>query len=549
MLAIRNEFIWKAGGNQIIDGDNIMKRTFEILILSAMFLFVMAGCGGSGGGGGTAATTTNNPPVVQPPAQTLPKLGGFDFKIQKGDYWEYGWDSAHSYFASSGSNQSGQKSFFRITLGDPVTIGDVSYYEMMLSGNPSTTAKPIGKYIGISKYQLITLGSDKTTQIVIFDAWLNKWYGSGFFTSFPSNKLFQGTLSIIKNDYINQSAYEVRVSAQSSQCEYFPGVGNVCGGNYNENLDEREYYIAAVGPAGMYKHSSISDPSSSDGGWWASDTTHIGLVSSSLRGDAVDYQLEVEPNNKIAEATPISIPAKIKGDDANEEILGGTTIVSTGGTSVIEVEANNTPSAPQTITIPSVISGNILEGDAGTSVSGLQTGSGGTYTATFEDWYKFTLPTGKHVNAVLDFAGSGSDLDMYLFSYDGVSTLTTHANSISDNIKSGIYSETINKSLLAGSYYFAIDASSTPSRANYKLTLSTFDSYIKVGDWFSFTLASQSQVTIKVAGGASFVLMDIAGSNTLASGSSSGISINLAAGSYLIGVGDIGSYTLDVTSP
>lgn len=525
--------------------------------LNVRFFLVMAltlaGCGGGGGDSPPPAanTGTNTPPAdnTSPAA-----ISGFDFTVSEGDFWEYGWDYHYTYTSAYSSSNSTSRSNFRITLGAPVTVSGVTFYEMLLSGNTKSgqynDLKPSGKYLAVSGNKIITLGADGITQKIIFDGQEGSWPGSGFFTTFPSSTLFEATASTISNDYINQSAYRVSESSSSSQCQYFPGVGTICGGDYNENLDAREYYIPDVGPVGYYGYSSMSDWSSPDGGWSSSNTTNVGLTASSLRGDTVDYDLEVEPNNQIAQATPITLPARIKGDSVSEAYLGGTTAMPMGVVSITEVEANDSPSAPQVVNIPSSITGNALDGDANTSVE-VQTAPGGQiYTTTFEDWYQVTLGTGKTLTATLNFPSTGADLDMYLFSPDGVGSVIIQANSINDNIGTNVYSEQMSKYLAAGTYYVAVDAFNTPNgRANYTLNISTGDSTINIGDWFSFSLASQTQVTVLVTGGPNFVLTDSTGSTTLASGGAGGSSATLAAGSYLIGVSDGGAYTLEVTSP
>jgi hypothetical protein len=139
---------------------------------------------------------------------------------------------------------------------------------------------------------------------------------------------------------------------------------------------------------------------------------------------------------------------------------------------------------------------------------------------------------------------------MYLFSLEGTSTVVIHANSVEDNVATSDYSEHISQYLSAGTYYVAVDAFNTPAgRIDYTLALSTGDSAIDIGDWFSFSLAYQGQVTITVTGGPSFVLTDSSATTTLASGGASGTSITLEAGSYLIGVSDDGTYTLEVETP
>ena len=524
-------------------------KPWNLYLIISLTIFNLSCSGGSSSGTPSDDNDDNTGDDTNGP--TEPAIPGFDYTLSKGDFWEYGWDYQSSYVASSGSSSSSAKSNFRITLGDAITVDGVSFYEMLLSGNTRAAQykdlQPNGKYVGISDNQLILLESDQTTRKILFDAQTGYWPGGGIFTTFPSSTLFEATLSSISNDYINQAAYRVSESSSSSQCEYFPGVGTICGGDYNENLDEREYYIEGLGPVGYYGYFSISDWSSPDGGWSSSNTTNIGLAACSLRGDSVDYELEVEPNNQIGEATAITLPAKIKGDSTTEAYLGGTTAVTVGVISVSEAEPNNSPFSPQVVDIPSSISANILSGDDATTVDVEATPGGTQYTASFEDWYELTLGSGSTLDVSLNFPNSGADLDMYLFSLEGASTVIIHANSVEDNVATGDYSEQISQYLSAGTYYVAVDAYA--GGADYTLALSTGDSAIDIGDWFSFSLAFQSQVTIMVTGGPSFVLTDSSATTTLANGGASGTSITLDAGSYLIGVSNDGAYTLEVNTP
>jgi hypothetical protein len=481
-----------------------------------------------------------------------PEIEGFNFPLQQGDFWEFGWDYSHTYTSAHSSSSGKYNSTFRVTLGAPMTVNGTTFYEMLISGNTvagdRANVKPNGKYISVSDNKILVLDSGGANQQTLFDGQTGFWPGSGFFAQFPESTLFTATLSTISNDYINSAAYKVSESDSSSQCQYFPGIGNICGGDYNENMDEREYYYEGVGPVGYYSHFSMSDWSSPDGGWSASNTTNIGLTASSFRGDSVDYVLEVEPNNEIDAATAITLPAKVRGDNESEDDLGGTTTVSLEMTSVDETEPNNSPSAPQTVAPSSAISGDTENGDANYAVEIPAYGGVTAYTATFEDWFQVTLGSSSKLDVTLDFAGTGADLDLYLFSFSG-SNLIIQARSIEDNVADATSSEMISKSLSSDTYYVAVDAYKTDSgRADYDLAISTGANTVNVGDWFSFSLGSQAEVFIKVTGGPAFVLTDATATLTLASGGSSGESASLPAGSYLIGVTDDGPYTLEVTS-
>lgn len=484
----------------------------------------------------------------------LGESDGFDRDFCEGAFWEYGWGYKSSYSASGSSSSSSYSSTFRVTLGQPMTAGSMTFYEMLISGTTDAgdnrNMRPRGAYLADSDGRIFTLSSDGTTMKTLFDLQTGFWPGGGFFTDFPNTTLFMATLGTISNDYMEEQAYFVRESESTSQCQNFPGIGLVCGGDYDENMDEREYYIEGLGPVGYYAYFSVSDMSGSGGGWSASNTTHIGLTACSLRGDTVDYTLEIEPNNQIAEATQITLPAKVGGGSVSETYLGGTTAVSVGTSSVNEAEPNDSPFLPQTVDIPSLITADALNGDAFTSVSVSPSPSVPNYTATFEDWYKVTLGTNETLNVSLDFSGTGADLDMYLFSLENESSVITHANSVDDNVESNVYREEIIKFLSSGTYFLAVDAFATShGRADYTLGVSIGDDLVDICDWFSFSLASQTEVTITVTGGPSFVLMDSTGTNTLNNGGAAGTSMTLSSGSYLIGVSENGPYTLEVTSP
>jgi len=508
-----------------------------------MSLLLFGGCGGGGGGGGTPPPSQNTPVDTSAPA-----ISGFDFALQEGDFWEYEWDYEWSYHDAWSSSSAEYASRFRITLGVPIEVNGILFYEMILSGTAVAGDRkdftPAGKYLAVTRNQIITLEADGVTQTVIFDAAAGAWPGSGFFTSFPSDTLFEATLSTISNDYINEAAYQVSESASSSNCQYFPGVGTICGGDYDETLKAREYYIAGLGPVGLYTYSGISDSE-----WSSSSQADIGLTASSLRGDTLPYLLEVEPNNQIDAATPILLPARIEGDGVSEAKFGGTTAVQVNVIAAAESEPNDSPSAPQAMDLPAGISGDVMAGDPNTSVEVQASPDGTPYTTTFEDWYEVTLGTGQTLNIQMRFPGTAADLDMYLFSLDASNNVTIHANSVDDNIGQNEFDEQMSRYLSAGTYYVAVDAWDTPTRAAYTLDISTGSSSIDVCDWFSFSLPAQARVTIAVTGGPGFVLADAAMSSVLANGGAQGTSINLPAGTYLIGIGQGGAYTLDVTSP
>jgi len=519
-------------------------------------VFTLTACSGGGGGGssdttgGSSSTDTSGDGSGDGSTTTV-AINGFDFTLAEGAFWEFAWDYYSAYVAAGVNSTTDTSSHFRITLGAPVVKDGVNFYELLLTGNTraddNEDLAPDVKYIGISGNKILALDATATTVTTLFDAQTGFWPGGGLFASFPSDTLFEATLGTIANDYINQAAYKVTESASTSQCEYYSGIGTICGGDYNQNLSEIEYYDADIGPLGLYSSYSISN---SD--WALTTTTNIGLTSASLRGDAVDYVLEVEPNNQVSEATAITLPAKVKGDATSETRLGGSTMVPLTMAIVTESEANDSPLTPQPVaTLPAKISGDVLEGDANTPVSNLPGSSPGTPNS-LEDWYKVTLDAPATLNAKLDFSGSVADLDLYVFTLSlDQTTLTGQVASYADNINdTHVYTESVSKSLAADTYYLAIDAydTSTSGRVNYGLTVYTSDLAINVIDWFSFTLTQQTQLTISTSNGASFVVTNASGDVTYANGSSA-TPVALDAGSYLVGVAATGEYQLDIVTP
>ena len=76
---------------------------------------------------------------------------------------------------------------------------------------------------------------------------------------------------------MDDAAIVVSQSASSSNCEYFSGVGTICGGDADESLTVREFYKEQIGPVGFFKYAAYSDLSGTDG-WSSSNKTEVGLV-------------------------------------------------------------------------------------------------------------------------------------------------------------------------------------------------------------------------------------------------------------------------------
>jgi len=271
------------------------------------------------------------------------------------------------------------------------------------------------------------LGStDGTNLSIIFDAQNGFWPGGGFFVDEGTSALNQAqnsTISTVHNvtQYISGTAIKTGLSSSQSTCEYYPGVGNICGDS-SYNFSQWEYFKPYVGPYGYYYYNTYSDCGGGfcSGGTWE---RFVGLVSSSLLGDSVDYVLENEPNDSPSSAQILS---------------NGVAVVG---------EAN--PSFP--------------DSSAGWNVTGLGILAGPDIynNSIIEDVYKITIPssgTNIPVTINLDFSnissGATPDYDLYLINSNGTSTI---ASSISDNTSTKNYTEQISTTLPPGTYIIGVE--------------------------------------------------------------------------------------------
>jgi hypothetical protein len=535
-----------------------------LIIVLCLGLISIIGSNG-GGGGGTAATDTTtdgdgNGDTGEDGTTSPPAFSGFDFTLSEGDFWDYSWDYSYSYTGSTGTTTENDSGTFRVTLGSSKEIEGVTAYEAEVTGKSqvdSTDLAPRWDYLALSGNKF--MGSeDGTTLTTIFDAQEGAWPGSGFFASFSSDDLFTATEGTINNDYISEPAISVGESSSSSQCEYFPGVGTICGGDYNENDSKTEYYKENIGPIGYHKYFSMSDMTSTFD-WWSTTTEiNLGLVASSLQGDTGDYDLENEPNDSPDTAQTANLPSTIKGSGS---VADGTTAIVNG---IQEAEANDSPNDPQSLNGPILVTGDAKMDDSSYNFS--YTSGSTNYSVDAEDWYTFILNSQTAVTITLDFQESSTaDLDLYLFD-DQFSTML--GLSVADNPNTGNPTETITKTLNDGTYIIAVDAYAPPDyRTDYTLNLfysGEKDNEQEIEDWFTFTLDSQSDVTITLdfEGGTSrdfdLYLLNSSADTVLASGRGDNpttsdftetITETLNAGTYLIGVdaySGSGDYTLEV---
>ena len=274
----------------------------------------------------------------------------------------------------------------------------------------------------------------------------------------------------------------------------------------------------------------------------------------------VDYILENEPNNSVANAMPLTLPVTLHGDALNEgdTLNGGWTAIVLN--TVDEVEPNDSDTGAQALTLPVMIRGTVSETDSGTLTS-----VSSTYQASIEDWFHWQNDP-QDLRFFLEYdASSGADLDIMV---GGLSFFDSYG--ITNNIVSGVYQEEIFLNSLnqtSGTYRVVVDAFDTPNGpVDYTLRVDTFTTTVggssrlaneaPVADWFRVNLPTSQSLSINVSGGPIVVLTDATSATTLAVGMPATLGGNatiqtapLAAGNYLIGVSDESVvYNLEVSA-
>ena len=476
-------------------------------------------------------------PTCPAMAQPYP---GFSLALFEGVFWDFQWDYDYDYVSSFGPDSEQDSGTFRVRLGSPILINGITAYEVQVTGKSkaagSTELGPRWRYLASVNNQI--LGStDGATLVILFDGQTGRWPGSGLFSAYSSNKLFVAQASQISNNYINEPAIAVSQSSSSSQCEYFPGVGTICGGDYSTSDIKTEYYKGGIGPVGHYKYFAISDMTNQY--WWSSTTTiHVGLVASSLRGDKVFHVFEKEPNDFPAGAQIAIIGGGIKGFASDTDQGTLMTLSQTA-----EIEPNDHPQQTgQALTLPTLINGDIKEDD-GATVINFQYG-GQTWQRRIEDWYTFTLTSQTRVQVELNHQGpTGAEIQLYLFRDTGTTSMGQmwcfeEIQSPTTTVRS------VDCVLDAGKYLIAVDDwDAGGARKGY--TLDVLNGKRSTEDFYSFTVITPGTVILELNhenSSASFdlYLFDAGANNLLGSDSGPGqqgrIEINLNPGAYVVGV-------------
>lgn len=381
------------------------------------------------------------------------------------------------------------------------------------------------------------LGSeDGTTLTALFDGQIGAWPGAGFFTSISSSALVTGNDGQIDDDYITESCIVVSQSDSESQCEYFPGIGNICGDS-SYSWTENEYYKEGIGPIGYYYYNTFSDC----GGGFCSGATwthNVGLVASSLQGDTADYDLESEPNDSPGTAQAMTPSRDIHGYCRDED--GGTDMTLN---EIPEVEPNDHPQqTAQILNQPTMVDGDIKDDDSYTAIDFDYISN--NYQRAVEDWYTFTLTSAATVNVELNHEGPAStQIQLYLFNDTGTTSMGD-VLVFDEQSEPTTTTRSIMGALGSGTYLIAVDAWDTDS-VSVDYTLDFLGSTREIEDFYSFTLNAQTTVTITMnvedsSADLDLYLYDENGATLIESGIAGGtqesITTTIGPGTYIIGV-------------
>ena len=217
-------------------------------------------------------TPGNETPENEPAAVAA----GFDFELETNLVWEIVWQSSKS------SNYAGDKSsehhegVLRISLGQPKTIAGIQGFAVSASGDiPKNSRATSWKYLANDGGRI--LGSENgSTWITLFDAVTGVWPEGGFFNTFTKGSLAEATS-------LGGGRWRAGMSASQDNCEYFSGIGTICGGDMDSNMTRYDYFTAGIGPSGYEDKYSESDWSS--GGNWSYSSSASGTLGAFVQID------------------------------------------------------------------------------------------------------------------------------------------------------------------------------------------------------------------------------------------------------------------------
>ncbi len=263
-----------------------MKRCIILLaiVFSLLFMFSCGGGGGDGtpdsGNGGDPGGSNDSGDGTDPQSNYY---DGFDFTLEEGNSWEYYWSCSRRSGSQDSSSTASDNGSFTITLGDPVTIGDLVAYPIEISGKSEDSEgfnyAPKWSYIALTDSHIYG-STDGVNFDIVFIAASTQWVGGGFFTDFESNEI-EASSSTVSNAFISTSAIVTERYQSQDKCTYYPGAGQICPNDESYTISEREYYKAGIGPI-AYKY--LLSYSNDGGGYttWRTESRELGLVSTNL---------------------------------------------------------------------------------------------------------------------------------------------------------------------------------------------------------------------------------------------------------------------------
>lgn len=337
--------------------------------------------------------------------------------LTQGGFWEFGWTEYESSYAMSDTSYSLETGYYRATLGTAENIGGILMYALEISGHPGDYTPRWERIGGDSAGRIFGTEAGSRQLVTLYDPSSGgQWPGAGFFVELRDTVLMKGALHSSVNQgkwhtshqYYDGSAHAVTYSFEQDNCEYFPGIGNICGGDMDQDVLEIEYWTQDLGPVAWHYYTSYSDC----GGSFCSGSTSeydVGLYRSSLMGDTSDYLLETGPTSY---ADPMTYP--------NTEGL------------------------------PSLVVGRVKETDP--------------EDYGIHDWYEIILTEETAFLAELRWISTDADLDLYFIGLTGESqwSLETLASSTSSTYGSGNAAsptkEEVSGVVSAGTYYLGVVA-------------------------------------------------------------------------------------------
>ncbi len=356
----------------------------RILALALTLLLIAAACSSGDAEDGAPGTTpsptaragTGTPsptpsPTATPTAAQGPvaAFAGYGLALEQGSFWTYRWEHTDgSCDQRRGCSSSTDEGEFNLALGTPRTIGGVTAYEIVVSGDSVSRADrdrprdfaPRWRYFGVDGNRIVASnGAGLTT---IFDGDTGAWAGSGYFTErFEADELVQASASQIGSgsDFAAWQGFRTgavaRVGRASSQsvCEVIAGE-RICPREEAFSASEAEHYREGVGPVAYEFDFTFS---SSGGSFFSSSSTkeRLALVASSLRGDAMPTPTptatpppsdvdEREPNDSTAQAQQLHVGQTLHGGIGAGDAFGGPEVRATidGEALVLQAEDHYT---------------------------------------------------------------------------------------------------------------------------------------------------------------------------------------------------------------